>query len=240
VTYTARIAPQVRAEIRGWRALAATIPDPAHRCGEAQSYTHAAIHGDVACLAAWARRQKYAPGYSWWEFAAGASSSVAIHALLATAAHTSISIQDVEAIDAAYFPAAGALTVLLDNLVDHDADASAATHNYLNYYTHCASAVARLAEIARLAERDVRTLRRAHLHGEMLAGVAGFYLSAADARTTHARAARTQILARLELPVAPILPVMRLRRRLSRAGGAMRRSPAPIDSLTRQRSGNGR
>ena len=45
--------------------------------------THAAEHGDRAGLEAWGLALPALPGFSWWELAAGASSSVAAHALIA-------------------------------------------------------------------------------------------------------------------------------------------------------------
>ena len=53
------------------------------RCGEGQRYTHVAEHGDPAALETWARAQVAPAVYRWWEVAAGASSSVAAHALIA-------------------------------------------------------------------------------------------------------------------------------------------------------------
>ena len=44
----------------------------ANRCGEGQSHTHAAARAGADELEAWASRQEAAPGYLWWELAAGA------------------------------------------------------------------------------------------------------------------------------------------------------------------------
>ena len=87
-------------------------------------------------IEAWAIRQEAAPGYLWWEVAAGASSSVAAHALIAAAADPKTTAEEAALIDAAYFPPIGALTVLLDDLIDRDEDLTAGQHNYLSY---CAS-----------------------------------------------------------------------------------------------------
>lgn len=54
--------------------------------------------------------------------AAGASSSVAAQALIAAAADAKTTPEEVGLVDAAYFPPIGALTVLLDDLVDRDED----------------------------------------------------------------------------------------------------------------------
>jgi tetraprenyl-beta-curcumene synthase len=200
-------------------AVRATAIGAAHRCGEGQSYTHEAIHRGSAGLAAWARGQPGTDGYRWWEVAAGASSSVAVHALLAAAADARTSTHDAESVDEAYFPSVGALTVLLDNLVDHDADSTAGTHNYLAYYATSDDAAVRLADIATSADAGARLLRRPHRNAAIVAGVTGFYLSAAEARSAYAAPVRGLILARVDGTVGPILTLMRVRRRLRRHRG---------------------
>ena len=134
----------------------------ATRCGEGQSHTHAAVREGVDELEAWAARQQAAPGYLWWELAAGASSSVAVHALLAAAADRRTTAEEAELIDAVYFPPIGALTVLLDDLIDRDDDLKAGQHNYLSY---CASQEQAANRIGLLADRaraaTMRSARRA-------------------------------------------------------------------------------
>ncbi|HYV16462.1 MAG TPA: DUF2600 family protein [Conexibacter sp.] len=206
----------------------------ARRCGEGQSHTHAALHHGSATLAAWARSQT-ASGYHWWEIAAGASSSVAILALIAAAADPCTTHADAQRIDAAYFPSVGALTVLLDNLIDRDQDAVSGYHNYLGYYATGAVAACRLANIAERAERAVRSLRRSHRHAAIVAGVAGFYLSASEAHTPFAAPIRARVLDCSGDGAPLILALMRLRRRLaersvsdSRGSGSRNGSPHPI------------
>ena len=59
---------------------------------------------------------------------------MAVHALIAAAADPRTTAEEAELIDAAYFPPIGALTVLLDDLVDRDDDREAGQHNYLSYF----------------------------------------------------------------------------------------------------------
>ena len=147
----------------------------AARCGEGQSHTHAAEHGRPRPRSRPGPRAQAAPPvYRWWEVAAGASSSVAAHALIAAAADPRTSAAEAELIDAAYFPSIGALTVLLDDLVDRDEDAAAGAHNYLAYYArrrgrggpprprspHLARAAARPAAPPPPPRRDPRRRRR--------------------------------------------------------------------------------
>jgi tetraprenyl-beta-curcumene synthase len=193
-------------------AIAATLEAAVCRCGEGQAATHATEHGDRAALESWAREQDASPAYRWWEVAAGASSSVAAHALIAAAADPATSAAEAERIDAAYFPAIGALTVLLDDLIDRDQDAATGAHNYLAYYGDSEEAAARLDLIAHLARSGLTRLRHRRRHAAILAGVAGFYLSAAAAETPYARPIRERLLRSTGPAVRPIVAFMRRRR----------------------------
>lgn len=182
----------------------------AGRCGEGQSYTHATARGDVEGLEAWASRQECPAGYLWWEIAAGASSSVAAHALIAAAAVPRTTAEEATLIDAAYFPPIGALTVLLDDLIDLDEDLSAGAHNYMTYFASNLVAADRLALMTSRARAAAAKLRHGRRHAAILAGVAGFYLSAPGATTSYAAPIRRRIIESLGFAVRPILATMRL------------------------------
>ena len=193
-------------------AVAAALERAVARCGEGQAQTHAAEHGDRAALESWARAQPAASTYRWWEVAAGASSSVAAHALIAAAADPQTGPAEVERIDAAYFPPIGALTVLLDDLIDRAEDTAGGAHNYLAYYRDSEEAAARLDLIAHRARTAIAGLRHPHRHAAILAGVAGFYLSAEEAGSPYARPVRDRLLHSAGPAVRPIVAFMRRRR----------------------------
>lgn len=206
----------------GWREEAATLPAyPAvaphldravARCEEGQRRTHAAAAGDVEPLRRWAEGLEAPPGYRWWEVAAGASSSVAAHALIAAAADPRTTTETAALIDVAYHPPIGALTVFLDDLVDFEDDRAAGEHNYLSYYGSADEAAARLGLLADRAAAAIHPLPRARRHRAILAGVAAFYLGAAGAGTEQGRPVRERLLASLG-PGARLLSVFtRLRR----------------------------
>jgi tetraprenyl-beta-curcumene synthase len=199
-------------ELPSHRAVGGALERAVSRCGEGQRYTHAAEHGDRAALEAWASGLDAPPIYRWWEVAAGASSSVAAHALIAAAADPKTTGPEAELIDAAYFPSVGALTVLLDDLVDRDEDAACGAHNYLAYYACSEEAAARLDLIAQLARSALAGLRHRHRHAAILAGVAGFYLSAEQAETPYAQPIRDRLLRSTGPAVRPIVTFMRRRR----------------------------
>lgn len=152
------------------------------RCEVGQRRTHAAEHGDLAALEGWGRHLSAPPSYRWWEVAAGSSSSVAAHALIATAAHRHVTPARAQSVDAAYHPAIGALTVLLDDLVDRDQDRATRAHNYTGYYGNATEAAERIAAIGRDARKGVAPLAQHRRHAAILAGVAAYYLSDAGAR----------------------------------------------------------
>lgn len=178
----------------------------ATRCGEGQSHTH--VGG--AQLRAWAQTLNAPPGYRWWEVAAGASSSVAVHALLAAAADPATRPDEAGPLAAAYFPPIGALTVLLDDLVDREADLASGQPSYLSHYPDPGVAADRLGFLAERARDAVAPLRHRRLHGAILAGVAGFYLSAPEARRGPAEPARAALRAKLGPALLPVLLALRL------------------------------
>jgi tetraprenyl-beta-curcumene synthase len=181
----------------------------ARRCGEGQSYTHAAEHGEPAALRTWAERLEAPPGYEWWEAAAGASSSVAAHALIAAASDPRTTAETAALVDAAYFPPIGALTVLLDDLVDREADRIAGAHDYLSYYPSDTVAAHRLAFLATRARAAITPLPRRDLHTAILAGVAGYYLGQPAAREVHAQPVANS----LREALGPMVRVIALTRR---------------------------
>jgi tetraprenyl-beta-curcumene synthase len=187
----------------------------ARRCAEGQSYTHAAAGSADGAheLKTWAEGlEEHGDGeYFWWELAAGASSSVALHALIAAAAHREIDMEEAERIDAAYFPPIGALTVLLDDLIDREGDIASGEHNYLDYYPNNEMAAERFALLVRKSQCAVADLFGQHT--SILMGVGGFYLSTSGAKSHYARPIRARMLKALGAAVYPILAAMRVLRR---------------------------
>jgi len=221
----------VRRLERGWREEVAALPAyPAvaslldravERCEEGQLRTHAAAAGEVEALRRWAHSLAAPPGYRWWEVAAGASSSVAAHALIAAAADPGTSAETAAAIDAGYCPAVGALTVFLDDLVDREQDRADGEHNYLDYYEGPSEAGERLAWIGSRADAQLDGLPHAYRQRAMLAGIAAFYLSALDAG-----AASTETIGRrLRTAFGPSMAVLSAFMGLRRLGSKGTRPP---------------
>jgi tetraprenyl-beta-curcumene synthase len=182
------------------------------RCGEGQTRTHSVAHAGVEQLAAWggSLRRESAAGYTWWELAAGAASSLAIHGLLAGAATPGTTAADAVRIDRAYFPSTCAMSTLLDSLIDLEEDALVGEHNYVEYYASLDEAADRLAWIARDGQVASASLPAARTHAVIAAGVIGFYMSAASGRVVGAGARVTAAMD--PMLMTPLLAAVRLRR----------------------------
>ena len=184
----------------------------AERCGQAQSRNHAMlVEGDTP-LVSWAAAQPENGGYLWWELAAGGISCLSLHALFAAAACTT-TLHEAERIDMAYSPPICAISALLDSLVDYPSDADSTNHSFVGHYDTCGQAAERFAAITAEARALASTLSNRCRHMVILAGIASFYLSAPGARTEFARPVAMRTLDCLGPTSAPILAVMRLRRR---------------------------
>lgn len=200
------------ATLPAWAAVALRARLAARRCGEGQSQTHAATADGGERLRAWAASLAAPRGYLWWEVAAGASSSVGAHALIAAAADPRTGTEDAQLIEAAYFPPIGSLTVLLDDLVDREQDHAREEHNYIDYYPDPRAAADRVGFLARRADEAVARLPRRHRHGAILAGVAGFYLASPGATGDYAVPIRHRLLETLGSSARLALAAVRLRR----------------------------
>lgn len=204
----------------------------ATRCAAAQVRTHDTAHAGPDALHEWACAQPGTDGFLWWEVAAGAISSLGVHALLAAAARPGASAAHAAQIDAAYFPSICALSTLLDSTIDTLDDAGTANHRCLAYYEDATQAATRIETVARIAARAARALPRGRGHAVILAGMTAYYAAAgrdSDQRT-HRRVAAT-----VGLGSGPLLWTLRLRarlvrsdaRRLHRGGAAAETADAP-------------
>jgi len=195
------------------------------RCEQGQLHTHRAALEGPEPLRAWASSLEAPPAYRWWEVAAGASSSVAAHALIAAAADPGVSGEQAVAIDSAYFPSIGALTVLLDDLVDLEDDRAAGEHNYVGYYAGPEEAAQSMTSLVRLADEACEGLPRSSRHRAILAGVAAFYLGDERAQSPFARPIRRQVLAAAGPSTRLLTAFTRLRKR--KRPGQAGNSPGP-------------
>lgn len=217
--YLARLVACCRAssaELPSIARVRAVAVRAARRCVEGQERTHAVALDGPDVLRSWALEQPEGDGYLWWEVAAGAISSLAVHAVLASAAHPRTTIEVVAAVDATYFPSICALSTLLDSAVDTAADAGTTNHRCLAYYGDPAQALERLDAISRTAERSARALPGGRRHAVILAGMTAFYAAAGGAEQERVH---RQVAEALGIWTAPILWTLRVRKAAKRRMG---------------------
>jgi tetraprenyl-beta-curcumene synthase len=136
-----------------------------------QAINHGPASHAPARLRAWGETR----GASWAEACAAASSPLAIHALMALAAHDRAAAADAEIMAAAYGPVS-ALGVVCDHLIDHAEDVAAVNHSYLRYVDSRA-----LVHLADRAGSSVRRLYDGERHAVILAAMVGMFLSRPNA-----------------------------------------------------------
>ncbi|MCW3029368.1 MAG: putative cytoplasmic protein [Solirubrobacterales bacterium] len=171
----------------------------------------------------WARRSCAASaGMSWWELTAAASSTLAIHALLALAADPSCARGDAEDVRGAYMPWICAASTMLDSYVDEAEDAANAGHNYLAHYPSALTAERRTRELVRRSLAEARRLRNGSRHALIAAGMVAMYLSADGARVSGKRRTTRALVRAGGLLTMLLLPVLRIWRRGERSRALVR------------------
>jgi tetraprenyl-beta-curcumene synthase len=164
-----------------------------------------------------------------FELAGAAGSSLGVHALIAAAADSALTPPAARALDAAYFPAIGALHTLLDHLIDRDEDCVHGQRNLTDHYPSPLRLEQRLAGLTRTALAAARTLPDRPRHELIVCAMACFYLSSPAARTQHAQPAARAVAAELGRPAALARGVFAARAWLQPAKAATE-SSTPIDA----------
>ena len=167
----------------------------------------------------WGRAQT-PPGSAlrWWETAASGGSSLGVHAMIAAAAEPGIGQAYVDALERAYFPWIGALHSMLDQLIDIEEDARTGENNLIELYGSPAQAAERMAMLAGRALECARALEPRHRHELIVAAMASFYLSAAEARVGEAAVVTRAVLDVFGGLAWPALAIFRARQGLNRFG----------------------
>jgi tetraprenyl-beta-curcumene synthase len=171
-------------------------------------------HGHRA-MARWAGRETPPEtGLWWWETGAACGSSMAVLALLAAAADPRLTRSSARAVEAVYWPWAGALHSLLDSLVDRTEDAAKGQHSLVAHYSSPQEMAARLEAIATEAAR--RAAAAGVEHSLILTGMASLYLSDPQAWLPQARPTTEGVLDALGDLAKPTMLVLRARRHAHR------------------------
>lgn len=169
-----------------------------------QAINHGPASVVVERLRAWARAQA---GVPWPEACAAASSPLAIHALMALAAHREVGVVEARSTASAYRPVS-ALGVLCDHLIDRFEDDALANHSYL---PHLGSPTARPRALHDLADRAGRAVRRlpdGERHTVILAAMTAMFLSRPAASLPANQAAAGAILDAIGSPAPQLRTIL--------------------------------
>jgi len=201
------------ATLPSYASVAAAASRSAERIVEFQSLNLSESQGDHDTLALWARAETPGgTGLQWWEAAAAGGSSLGVFALIAAAAGPVVSSEEQEQIENAYFPWIGALHSLLDHLVDTSEDAACGQRSLVGYYASPAEAAERMQVLAAEALRVARALPQGRRHAVILAGMAGYYLSAPEASAPRALPVTEKVRETIGRLMGPALLVFKARR----------------------------
>jgi tetraprenyl-beta-curcumene synthase len=194
--------------------LARTAREAAARIVDFQALNLSEEQGGHDALERWAREMPPAAGgLEWWETAAGAGSSLAVHALIAAAAtDPHLDGWDAREIDRAYFPWIGAFHTLLDSLVDAAEDERSGQRNLLSYHASAGQAALAMMSLAERATAATGSLPDAPRHRVILIAMAAYYLSSPGARTAGARPIARDVAGALGPLLTPALVLFRARR----------------------------
>ena len=177
-----------------------------------QSLNLSEAQGDHSGLEQWAMQATpEGADLQWWETAAGAGSSLAVHALLAAAAEPGLAAGEAQALSEAYFPWIGCLHSLLDNLIDKREDEAAGHRSLLAYYRP-QQAAARLRALTKRASSAAMALPHPVRHRVMLTAMIANYLSTPEARGPELREAREVVMATAGPLIGPAIAVFEVRR----------------------------
>jgi tetraprenyl-beta-curcumene synthase len=204
-------------------AVAAGAAAAAERIVTFQSLNLSECQGGHEALERWARLQTPdGSGLAWWQTAGAGGSSLAVHALIASAARPDVIRRDVEEIEDAYFPWICALHSLLDSLVDVAEDERAGQRNLLSYHACPQQAAFAVRMLARRATEAIDALPDDRHHRVILSAMAGYYLSSPEVRTPYARAIAADVAGAVGPLLGPVLVLFKARRALARLAGDKR------------------
>jgi tetraprenyl-beta-curcumene synthase len=208
---------------------ASSVGEPMERAAERiavyQSFNHGDAHGSYEPFEQWAK-QATPPhtGLRPWETAAGAGSTLAVLALIASAADPLLERSAAREIEEAYFPWIGSLHSLLDSLVDHEEDIATDGRALVGYYASPADAATRMRRIAREALRRAVALPGGRHHVLIVAAMTSFYICELHSSVSqHAQLVAPSVLDSIGGLAAPTMAILGARRSLRRISLSSRR-----------------
>lgn len=206
----------------------------AERCGEAQLRAHLVPRLGAEQVREWASQQAESGPLQWREYLAGASASVlAMHALIAAAADSDMTVCQADALEETYLCIA-VMSTTLDSVIDRERDLRTGEPMHVGHYQDAGELARRLADVAtHVAGGGDVVPHRAH-HVMTLTGVVAYYISSPSARAPFARTVAAHMRRHLSPAILPTLLVMRSWRLLKTADRRLRRLRSD-----RRRAGHG-
>lgn len=181
-----------------------------------QSLNHGDAEGSHDAFREWARSQSVpGTGLRWWETGAAMGSQLSVLALIAAAADPRTRTEHATAIEYAYFPWVGALSTLLDSVVDRRIDRIESQRNLVDYYGSPQIAAERLQLMTVEATRRIRSLVDAEDHALILAAMAAFFHSTPQAAAPEVRLVTRAVIDAMGAWATPPLLFLKVRRALT-------------------------
>ncbi len=182
-----------------------------------QSLNHGDADGSHDAFREWARSQSaLATGLRWWEAGAAMGSQLAVLALIAAAADPTMGVERATAIECAYYPWIGALSTLLDSVVDQRIDRAENQRSLIDYYSSSEVTAERLRLMAGEARRAIGPLADASNHMMILASMAAFFHSRSQVSAPEVSQMTRAVLETVGGWGSAALPFFRMRRALAR------------------------
>jgi tetraprenyl-beta-curcumene synthase len=201
------------AGLPSYAAVAPAARGAAARIVDFQALNLGETQGTHDALARWATETTPpGSGLAWWETAAGAGSSLAVHALIAAAADPHVDTSEAREIDRSYFPWIGALHSLQDSLVDREEDHEHGQRSLLDYYASPVDAAIGLVSLAMRARAAAERLPSPHAHRVILTAMCSYYLSAPECDTAETRMIARTLARALGLPLSVAILMFRSKR----------------------------
>ena len=197
-----------------------------------QSLNHGDINGSRNAFQSWACSQTVeGPGLSWWETAAAAGSQLSVLALIAAAGDPTLRPEHAAALEQAYFPWIGALSTLLDSVVDQQADRAENQQSLVDHYRSPQIAAERMRMITLKAVEAISELPDAEHHQLILAAMAAFFHSTPQASTPEVGMVTRAVFEAMGTQAIPAFLLLRARRTWTRRSRTLLVASYPTSAM---------
>ena len=183
-----------------------------------QSLNHGDAHGSHDAFRQWADSQSIQGiDLHWWELGAAAGSQLSVLSLIAAAGDPAMCPERAIALERAYFPWVGALSTLLDGVIDQNRDKAEGQRSLIDHYTSPEETAGRLKMLAAEALEAVLPLSDASNHTMILEAMAAFFHAKPQALAPDVRLATRAVVDAMSAWTTPALLFFKTRGALARS-----------------------